>query len=56
MEGRPPNEEGTGRHKFSHINNVRLIFIPKNGAPEPNPTTKNDICQFMAKYLRIPCH
>ena len=29
MEKRPPNELGTGRYKFTAINSINIIFIPK---------------------------
>ena len=43
MEKRPPNEHGTGRHLFSHIEHIKLIFIPKKGSQEPSQVTKDII-------------
>ena len=56
MEKRPPNQKGTGRYKFSYIDKIELIFIPKKGAHEPSQVIKEQICKFLQTYLRIPSY
>ena len=55
MEKRPPNEKGTGRHRFSYIEDIQVIFIPRKGLSEPNQQIKETICNYLQTYLRILC-
>lgn len=55
MEQRLPNEEGTGRYKFSQIRKVQYLLMRRsNSSKNLQPRSLHLLANLVQKYLRIP--
>jgi hypothetical protein len=53
MGNRPPNEEGTGRMKFSQVERFNIIVIPKSKQQKLQQKNINILCEVLEAYTTI---